>query len=179
MIDSKGYRPNVGIILCNDEGFVFWAKRAGMNSWQFPQGGIDKNEDAESAMYRELWEETGLESDDVRLIGRTRYWLRYKLPDRYIRRASLPLCIGRKQIWYLLHLISHESRVRFDRTDRAEFDRWRWVQYWEPLKSVVYFKRKVYRRAMTELGAFLLSDSIPVNSAGYLSNDRELIISKA
>ena len=175
MIDSKGFRPNVGIILCNDEGAVFWAKRAGVNSWQFPQGGIDTNEDAETAMYRELWEETGLEASDVKLIGRTRYWLRYKLPERYIRRTSFPLCIGQKQIWYLLHLVSHESKVRFDRTERAEFDGWRWVHYWDPLKDVVYFKRKVYRRAMTELGAMLLSDSNPINSDGYLSNDQDLV----
>ena len=52
MIDSKGYRSNVGIILCNDEGKVFWAKRKGANSWQFPQGGIDDYEDPETAMYR-------------------------------------------------------------------------------------------------------------------------------
>jgi len=56
MIDSKGYRPNVGIILCNDEGRVFWAKRMGVNAWQFPQGGINDDEDPETAMYRELWE---------------------------------------------------------------------------------------------------------------------------
>jgi len=170
MIDSKGYRPNVGIILCNDAGRVFWAKRAGMDSWQFPQGGIDKNEDPQTAMYRELWEETGLESWDVQLIGRTRYWLRYKLPERYIRHRSLPLCIGQKQIWYLLRLLSHESSFRFDRVERAEFDGWRWVEYWDPLKDVVYFKRKVYRRALVELGAMLIPDSIPIDPAGFLSN---------
>ena len=69
MIDSKGYRPNVGIILCNDEGRVFWAKRMGVNSWQFPQGGINPNEDPETAMYRELCEETGLQQQHVQVIA--------------------------------------------------------------------------------------------------------------
>jgi len=69
MIDSKGYRPNVGIILCNDAGRVFWAKRKGANSWQFPQGGIDSDEDPETAMYRELWEETGLAGRPCATIG--------------------------------------------------------------------------------------------------------------
>ena len=168
MIDSKGYRPNVGIILCNDQGRLFWAKRAGLDSWQFPQGGIKPNEDPEQAMFRELWEETGLHAEHVEIIGRTRYWLRYQLPDRYIRKKSLPLCIGQKQIWFILRLVTLESNVRFDCADRPEFDGWRWVDFWEPLKDVVYFKRKVYRKAMSELGEMLLSEHIPVDAEGYL-----------
>ncbi len=169
MIDSKGYRPNVGIILCNDDGRVFWAKRKGANSWQFPQGGIDSNEDPETAMYRELWEETGLLAEDVQLLGRTRYWLRYKLPDRYIRKNSMPLCIGQKQIWFILRMISDESKVRFDCGHKQEFDNWKWVEYWHPLKDVVYFKRKVYRKALIELGSMLMSESVPVRADGFLS----------
>jgi putative (di)nucleoside polyphosphate hydrolase len=174
MIDSKGYRPNVGIILCNDEGRVFWAKRVGVDLWQFPQGGINPNEDPETAMYRELWEETGLQEQHVQVLGRTRYWLRYQLPDRYIRKSSVPLCIGQKQIWYMLRLVSHESNVRFDLCPKPEFDGWRWVDYWEPLKDVVYFKRKVYQRAMTELGAILTIDSVPVDASGYLALTNEI-----
>jgi len=169
MIDSKGYRPNVGIILCNDEGRVFWAKRMGVDAWQFPQGGINENEDPENAMYRELWEETGLQKQHVQILGRTRYWLRYQLPERYIRKNSLPLCIGQKQIWYMLRLLGSEANVRFDRSPKPEFDCWRWVDYWEPLNNVVYFKRKVYQKAMTELGIILTTQGIPVNAEGYLS----------
>ncbi len=169
MIDSKGYRPNVGIILCNDDGRVFWAKRMGVDLWQFPQGGINPDEDPETAMYRELWEETGLQEQHVQILGRTRYWLKYQLPERYIRKHSVPLCIGQKQIWFMLRLISHESNVRFDHCPKPEFDGWRWVDYWEPLKDVVYFKRKVYERAMTELGAILTTDSVPVDASGYLA----------
>ncbi len=170
MIDSKGFRPNVGIILCNDEGRVFWAKRVGADSWQFPQGGINQDEDPETAMYRELWEETGLESSHVQVIGRTRYWLHYKLPNRYIRRKSLPLCIGQKQIWFLLRLVSDESSFRLDCTDSPEFDGWRWVDYWDPLKDVVFFKHNVYRKAMKELGSLLVSDAIPISPQGYLAS---------
>jgi putative (di)nucleoside polyphosphate hydrolase len=171
MIDSKGYRPNVGIILCNDEGRVFLAKRMGVNAWQFPQGGINDDEDPEAAMYRELWEETGLQQQDVELLGRTRYWLRYQLPERYIRKSSMPLCIGQKQIWYMLRLITQDSMVRFDHCPKPEFDSWRWVDYWEPLNDVVYFKRKVYQKAMTELGAILAIDSVPVNASGFLKKE--------
>lgn len=172
MIDSKGYRPNVGIILCNDAGRVFWAKRKGANSWQFPQGGIDCNEDPETAMYRELWEETGLHSQDVQLLGRTRYWLRYKLPERYIRKNSMPLCIGQKQIWFLLRMLGDESMVRFDCGHKQEFDNFKWVEYWHPLQDVVYFKRRVYRKAMDELGVLLTADDVQVDPSGYLAGQK-------
>lgn len=172
MIDSKGYRPNVGIILCSDEGRVFWAKRKGANSWQFPQGGIDCNEDPETAMYRELWEETGIGTEHVQLIGRTRYWLRYKLPERYLRKKSIPLCIGQKQIWFILRMLADTSVVRFDCGEKQEFDSWKWVEFWHPLQDVVYFKRKVYRNAMIELGALLIPETIPIKADSYLSRQK-------
>ena len=171
MIDSKGYRPNVGIILCNDEGRVFWAKRMGVNAWQFPQGGINEDEDPETAMYRELWEETGLQQEHVEILGRTRYWLRYQLPERYVRKNSLPLCIGQKQIWYLLRLLTEDTTVRFDHCSKPEFDDWCWLDYWDPLKDVVYFKRKVYLRAMIELGSILTQDAVPVKATSYLAQE--------
>jgi putative (di)nucleoside polyphosphate hydrolase len=157
MIDPDGYRLNVGIVLCNDEGRVFWARRIGMRSWQFPQGGIKRNEDPEAAMYRELYEEVGLRYRDVKLIGRTREWLRYELPERYIRKHSYPLCIGQKQLWFLLRLSAAESRIRLDCSGKPEFDNWCWVDYWHPVNDVVYFKRQVYRQALTELGDHLLT----------------------
>jgi putative (di)nucleoside polyphosphate hydrolase len=174
MIDSKGYRPNVGIILCNDQGRVFWAKRKGVNSWQFPQGGIDCNEDPEAAMYRELWEETGLKNEHVQLLGRTRYWLRYKLPEKYIRKNSLPLCIGQKQIWFILRVINgSETEVCFDCGEKQEFDDWKWIDYWYPLQEVIYFKRKVYKKAMTELGAIIVPEAVSVNAQGFLTKPRD------
>ena len=76
MIDSQGYRHNVGIVLCNEKGKLFWARRAGMDSWQFPQGGMRSDETPVEAMYRELSEETGLSPDQVKLLGSTPGWLR-------------------------------------------------------------------------------------------------------
>lgn len=175
MIDPDGYRFNVGIILCNDQGRVFWARRTGMNSWQFPQGGIKKDEDPETAMYRELHEETGLNNQDVGIIGCTRTWLRYHLPERFIRKDSNPVCIGQKQIWYLLHFLGNEKNVRFDCSERPEFDDWCWVDFWKPLNDVVYFKKNVYRQALSELGNLLLLDSVPVDPAGFLAENHRRI----
>ncbi len=156
MIDSDGFRPNVGIILANRQGQVLWAKRIGQDAWQFPQGGINGEETPEDAMYRELYEEVGLEPKDVRILACTRGWLRYRLPRRLVRRDSRPLCIGQKQKWFLLELVSGDERVRVDLSSSPEFDSWRWVSYWFPVGQVVAFKRDVYRRAMKELAPRLL-----------------------
>lgn len=111
MIDSDGYRPNVGMILVNAEGRVFWARRARGNGWQFPQGGMRTDETPLEAMYRELEEETGLSADHVEVLGATRGWLRYRLPDHMVRRDRHPVCIGQKQVWFLLRLIGSEADV--------------------------------------------------------------------
>jgi len=174
MIDSEGYRLNVGIILCNDEGRVFWARRAGMRSWQFPQGGIKFRENPDDAMFRELYEEVGLRRKQVQTIARTRDWLRYDLPERYIRKHSYPLCIGQKQLWYILRLASTERHIKLDCAEKPEFDAWRWVDFWKPLNDVVYFKRDVYRRALSELGTYLVSEKVPVNPAGFLAERQEV-----
>lgn len=163
MIDDDGYRPNVGIIICNRHGQVFWAKRCGQHSWQFPQGGIDDEETAEEAMYRELYEEVGLKKADVRILAHTRQWLRYKLPKRLIRWDSKPVCIGQKQKWFLLGLECDESNVKMDCTNSPEFDGWRWVSYWYPVRQVVQFKQDVYRRALTEF----MSVALPKNNNKY------------
>lgn len=97
MIDDDGYRPNVGIVICNRQGQVMWARRYGQHSWQFPQGGINPGESPEQAMYRELFEEVGLSRKDVRILASTRNWLRYKLPKRLVRWDTKPVCIGRNR----------------------------------------------------------------------------------
>jgi putative (di)nucleoside polyphosphate hydrolase len=155
VIDAEGYRPNVGIILANDAGQVFWARRIGQDAWQFPQGGIRGHETPIEAMYRELREEVGLEPQDVDILACTRGWLKYRLPKRLIRQGSLPICIGQKQKWFLLHMKSHDRRVDLAQGDSPEFDYWQWVSYWYPLNKVVAFKRDVYRLALGELSSRL------------------------
>src|SRR6266849_4372115 len=130
MLDRDGYRPNVGIILCNGRNEVFWGKRVKEHSWQFPQGGIKLGETPVQAMYRELREEVGLLPAHVKILGQT-------------------------QIWFLLRLVGRECDVRLRASERPEFDAWRWNDYWVPLDSVIDFKREVYQHALTELARFL------------------------
>ena len=125
MLDREGFRPNVGIILLNRKNQVFWGKRIRTHSWQFPQGGIDRGESPEQAMYRELHEEIGLSPHHVRIVARTRDWLRYEVPDRFIRREARGHYKGQKQIWYLLQMLGQDWDLNLRATDHPEFDAWR------------------------------------------------------
>ncbi|MGN0858129.1 MAG: RNA pyrophosphohydrolase [Stenotrophomonas sp.] len=153
MIDPDGYRPNVGIVLMRADGQVFWARRVRRDGWQFPQGGMNSDETPVEAMYRELQEETGLLPEHVEVLGCTPGWLRYRLPPRAIRRNERQVCIGQKQVWFLLRLVGDESHVKLDQNETPEFDNWRWVDFWYPVEHVVMFKRGVYARALRHLAA--------------------------
>jgi putative (di)nucleoside polyphosphate hydrolase len=169
MLDRDGYRPNVGIILANQRNEVFWGKRVSQHAWQFPQGGIKHGETPAQAMYRELGEEIGLQPAHVRVLGRTREWMRYDVPEKWSRHrdhrsgdAAEPAAAavrspyrGQKQIWFLLRLTGRDCDVRLRASGHPEFDAWRWNDYWVPLDSVIEFKREVYRQALIELHRYL------------------------
>ncbi|WP_029922342.1 RNA pyrophosphohydrolase [Nevskia soli] len=173
MIDADGFRPNVGIILANASAQVLWAKRIRQDAWQFPQGGIQRNETPEQALYRELEEELGLKPEHVSLLGVTNDWLRYRLPSRLIRRGRHPVCIGQKQKWFLLRMNCEECLVHFNATSHPEFDGWRWVDFWQPVQEVVAFKRGVYQEALNQLAPLLglppreaAAQNVPAQTSG-------------
>lgn len=151
MLDKDGFRPNVAIVIANHRNQVFWGKRIREHSWQFPQGGINPGESPEEAMFRELHEEVGLRPDHVRILGRTRDWLRYEVPSSWIKREWRGNYRGQKQIWYLLRLVGRDSDLNLRGDSRPEFDAWRWNDYWVDLDGVIEFKRDVYKRALNEL----------------------------
>ncbi len=156
-IDRDGFRANVGIVLMRDSGELFLGGRVGGRGWQFPQGGVNRGEPVEEALFRELKEEIGLGRQDVQILGSTRGWLRYRLPRQYVRDR----CIGQKQRWFLLKLRAADEKLRFDSTGQPEFERWRWVDYWTPVREVVYFKRRVYVRALHDLGKLIFPNGLP------------------
>src|SRR5688500_11205434 len=106
-------------------------------------------------MYRELHEEGGLEPRHVRILGRTREWLRYEVPDQLTRRPRRGNYRGQKPIWFLLRLIGRDCDVRLRASSKPEFDAWRWSDYWIPAETVIEFKRDVYCKALEELAPYL------------------------
>ncbi len=161
MIDADGYRHNVGIIIVNKEGKLFWGKRIRQESWQFPQGGIKEKETPQQAVFRELKEEVGLSPVDIRIIGRTKNWLSYDLPKYCIRKNTNPICVGQKQIWFLLGLVSEEEEINLNYHHKPEFDGWAWVDYWHAEDNVIDFKKEVYRSALIELEEHLKKFWLP------------------
>jgi len=161
IIDPEGYRANVGIVLMGEGGRVFLGRRTGGRGWQFPQGGVRVGEHLEEALFRELHEEIGLERGQVELVGMTRDWLTYRLPSRYVRRNRHPVCIGQRQRWFLLRLKGATPTFSFDHTAEPEFDQWRWADWWEPVREVIYFKRPVYATALGELADLAFPGSPP------------------
>jgi putative (di)nucleoside polyphosphate hydrolase len=146
-VDLSLYRPNVGVVLVNKAGRVWYGRRAkesGQHLWQFPQGGVDDGEDLFAAAKRELAEETGVRS--ASLIGRTEDWVTYDFPPELMRAKAARGWRGQKQIWYALRFEGEDSEIDLNAHRPAEFDAWRWGRLEEAVNLVVPFKRAVYEQ---------------------------------
>lgn len=156
---DDGYRPNIGIVLMNRVGKVLWARRTSRDGWQFPQGGIKRDESLDDALFRELYEEVGLENHQVDMLAHTSRWLRYDLPKTYLKRSrqqrGKTRFRGQKQIWCLLALRGDDSQVCLSASRRPEFDKWVWADWWFAVQQIVEFKRPVYESVWLELNPFI------------------------
>lgn len=143
------YRPNVGAVLFNRAGFVLVARRADLpniegapGGWQFPQGGIDADEDPRKAVLRELAEEIG--TDRAEIIGEHPEWLTYDLPPALLGRALGGRFRGQRQRWFALRFTGTDSDIRLDADPHPEFDAWRWARLAETPTLGPDFKRAIY-----------------------------------
>ena len=151
MIKEPGYRLNVGLIILNDNGKLLLCKRKDVNSWQFPQGGIDFHENPSKAAKRELFEEVGIKSTSVKLIKEMGEWVKYDIPKKSRRRNFLKKKIkGQKQKWFMYKLRDNTS-ISFENDPDKEFDDYKWVSYWYPLNVIISFKENVYCLALNKL----------------------------
>ena len=145
---KTGYRLNVAMIVLNKDNKVLFCKRRNTENWQFPQGGVDENENIESAMFRELNEEVGLEKNNVEITAVSKNLIYYDIPKNIRSRVLGGKFRGQAQKYFLLKLISGDVDLNIENT--PEFDKHSWVPFWYPLNQVVDFKKEAYRSALIE-----------------------------
>jgi len=150
------YRPCVGAALFNPDGLVWVGKRIsrpgdnGVNAWQMPQGGIDKGEAPEDALFRELKEETGIDAAEI--IAETAGWLTYELPIHLRRISWRGKYRGQKQKWFGLRFLGKDRDFDLGAYGKPEFSSWRWVPLEELPDLIIPFKRDVYTQLVAEFG---------------------------
>lgn len=150
------YRRCAGVMLMNDKGLIFTGQRldAKAPAWQMPQGGIEKDEKPKAAALRELWEETGVTSDLVEKLAKTKDWVTYDLPDELLGKAWGGKYRGQKQKWFLFRFNGKDSDVNIQ-TEHPEFSVWAWKPWNEVLEGIVPFKRAVYAQVFNEFREYL------------------------
>lgn len=156
MADLELYRPNVGVVLFNRDGLVWYGQRhatPGPHNWQFPQGGVDKDEDLEAAARRELREETGVTS--VEPLGRTEDWVLYDFPPEAMDNAKAWRGFkGQKQRWFAYRFVGDESEIDLGADADIEFDAWRWGPLSDACDLIVPFKRPAYAHVVKAFARF-------------------------
>ena len=141
--NTKPYRRGVGIVLLNAHGQAFVAERIDTpGAWQMPQGGIDKGETPREAAIRELHEEIG--TDKARIVGVTRKWLRYDLPEELQSKVWKGKYRGQEQKWFLMMFKGDDADINLE-TDHPEFQAWKWMAFSHLPRVAVGFKRAIYK----------------------------------
>ncbi|MBV12777.1 MAG: RNA pyrophosphohydrolase [Flavobacteriaceae bacterium] len=151
----EGYRPNVAMIVINNDNKVLICRRRNTQTWQFPQGGIDPNENIQEAMYRELHEEVGLSKEDVNIIGKSKKTITYDIPITLRSKVLGGKFKGQDQKWFLLKTIKDDLKINLNNEMIPEFEEFEWVSYWRSLDRIIDFKKEAYRQALTELRFFI------------------------
>ena len=149
-------RIGVGIALLNHENKVFVGKRIDnpTNSWQMPQGGVDKNESFLEAAKRELEEETSIQT--VEVLKELNEWLTYDLPKNLLGKLWEGKYRGQKQKWFIMKFLGKNDEINI-RTKKPEFLDWKWIKPSDLPAVAVDFKVNIYKKIAKELSSTKLN----------------------
>ena len=153
--NDLAYRPCVGIVLIK-KGKIFAGQRLDYKSsaWQMPQGGIEDNESPKDAAFRELKEETGIKKKHIKIILESKNWVRYDLPVELISKLWNGKFRGQKQKWFAMEFFGTDSDININ-TVSPEFSQWKWMTADQLIKSIVPFKKNVYKKILSKFSAKL------------------------
>lgn len=143
-MEEKPYRPNVGMVVFNQDGKLLVGERYQFQgAWQFPQGGIDEGEEPDKAALRELYEEVGISKPE--LVAIYPEWIFYDFPPNLKLYGKMADYKGQMQKWYLYYWNHPASNCNLDIHERefkqVQFMEWDLIQ-----NSIVEFKKDVYKR---------------------------------
>ena len=152
------YRQGVGIFLLNQDKKIWVGKRADNkhgNVWQMPQGGIDENEKPEDAVLRELYEETGIKKEYVKILSKSKL-LKYDIPEDYLKNISWGNTYkGQQQYWYAMLFLGSENQINLKLHHDIEFLEWKWIEPYSVLDSSVHFKKDLYKEVLNSFKDFV------------------------
>ena len=148
------YRQCSGIVLFNDQGYVFVGQRleACHDAWQLPQGGIEEGEEPSESAFRELEEEIGTANAEI--IGEINDWLCYDLPPELVTKTWNGQYQGQIQKWFALRFLGSDSEINPSAVKQPEFGAWKWVNIEEIPELAVSFKQPIYRKIVKEFSCF-------------------------
>ena len=141
------YRPNVAMIIVSnnypEKKEIFIAHRNDLDGvWQFPQGGIDKGEEVQEALFRELEEEVG--TDKAKIVAEYPEWISYDFPQKIAKKMK-PYK-GQTQRYFLVKL-KKSAKINID-TKHPEFSNYKFVKLKDVLSLSSNFKKDVYKKVI-------------------------------
>lgn len=153
-LPDNAFRANAGAVILNEDGWVLALERLKVKgAWQLPQGGLQIGEEAETAVYREIEEETSIRKQHLSLLAVHPDWLAYELSPAQ-RRPKLGR--GQVQKWFLFRFMADEAVIDvINVAGKQEFAQWRWMLFSELTAQVVDFKQPIYEKLALAFAPYL------------------------
>lgn len=147
----ENFRLGIGAVILDRNKNIFAFQRADFKeSWQCPEGGLDKNEDEINGLYRELYEEINLKKEDANLLDATKNYIPYYFNNNGLKKFNNSV-MGQKKKFFLLELKQDDFSFKFDiLKNEIEFINFKTVKSSELLELVPNFKKDLYKQVLTE-----------------------------